>query len=126
MDTICFPFARKLIGEAKTGPFEEKVQSRSPVVEFRAKIMPSSVPPKTRLPPVDITPPHGGVRTLCSHLIVPVPGSTAITLPQLSSGAPTCCVFAPPRAGSYAPALGRPPPPNGRSGAFVVGWGTAF
>src|SRR5712691_2481557 len=32
--------------------------------------------------------PQGGVRTLCSHLMPPVPGSIAMTLPQLSSGAP--------------------------------------
>src|SRR5579864_8426190 len=121
MDTICFPFARKLIGDANTGPFEEKVHSRSPVVEFKAKIMPSSVPPNTRLPPVAITPPQGGVRTLCCHLMIPVPGSIAVTAPQLFSGAPIACTLAPPSAGSYAPALAGPPPVGGLSGKSVVG-----
>src|SRR6185312_13667311 len=45
------------------------------------------VPPNTRLPAVAITPLQGGLITLCSHRAVPVSGSIATTLPQLSSGA---------------------------------------
>src|SRR5262249_13646463 len=117
------------IGDANTGPLEEKVQRRSPVVAFSAKIIPSSVPPKTKLPAVAITPPHGGVSTLCSHLISPVPGSIAITLPQLSSGAPVARVIAPPVAGSYAPALAWAivvGPATVLAVGSVLGCGTAF
>src|SRR5688572_21736776 len=65
------------------------------------------VPPNTRLPAVLIKPPHGGVKTLCSHLISPVRGSMAFATPQLSSGA---------NRG------GRPPPPPPRpNNAVAVG-----
>src|ERR1051326_6767278 len=105
------------MGDANTGPLAEKVQRRSPVVAFSAKIIPSSVPPKTKLPAVAMTPPHGGVRTLCSHLIFPVPGSTAIPLPQLSAREPVARDIAPPIAGSYAPAF---------AWAIVAGAASAF
>src|SRR5918993_5145427 len=75
------------IAEPYTAPLLANVQRRSPVVAFSAKMIPSIVPPNTTLPAVLIKPPHGGVTTLCSHLIVPVEGSMAIALPQLSSGA---------------------------------------
>src|SRR5580692_7460537 len=97
----CLPLARYVIGEAYTRSLPAKYQRRSPVRASSAKITPSCVPPNTKLPAVDVTPPHGGVSTLYSHLITPVSGSTAITLPQLSSGAN--------RAGRP-----RPPPPPGR------------
>src|SRR5687768_10131579 len=64
------------------------------------------VPPKTRLPAVLIKPPHGGDRTLYSHLIAPVFGSIAMALPQLSSGA---------NRG------GRPPPPPRPNNTVAVG-----
>src|ERR671910_2287267 len=83
-----------------TGPLLAKVNSRSPVVAFRAKMTPWIVPPKTRLPAVLIKPPHGGETTLCSHLMAPFFGSMAMALPQLSSGAN--------RGGRPPP----PPPPN--------------
>src|SRR5262244_2600350 len=117
------------MGDANTGPLEEKVQRRSPVVAFSAKIIPSRVPPKTKFPAVAITPPQGGVRTLCSHLMSPVPGSIAITLPQLSSGAPTARVIAPPIAGSYAPAFAWAIVVGAAialASGSVVGCGTAF
>src|SRR6266853_4290560 len=75
------------MGDAYTRSFPEKCQSRSPVRASRAKIIPSVVPPNTRFPAVDITPPQGGEMTLCSHLMRPEKGSIATTFPQLSSGA---------------------------------------
>src|SRR6266704_917699 len=86
------------MGDAYTRSLPPKYQRRSPVRASSAKTTPSVVPPKTRLPAVDITPPHGGEITLCSHLMSPDRGSMATTLPQLSSGVK--CAARP-----------RPPPP---------------
>ena len=87
---LCSPSISYDIGALRTAAPAWKCQSGSPVSALSAKKFPSSLPPKTRLPAVAITPAHGGDCSGNSHFSAPVRTSSALIAPLASSPCSAC------------------------------------
>ena len=87
---LCSPSISYDIGALRTAAPAWKCQSGSPVSALSAKKFPSSLPPKTRLPAVAITPAQGGDCSGNSHFSAPVRTSSALIAPLASSPRSAC------------------------------------